>query len=70
MTGTLAQDILFRGQLDLDKHGIDYRAGKSRKDVDKAMSRLQKDANGRLLPDEFELFEVLLKGIFKAVETA
>jgi hypothetical protein len=69
MIGVLAQEILYRGQIDLERHGIAYRAGKTRRDVERAMGKLNRDEKGRLFEGELDLFEISLRGIFEVAET-
>lgn len=65
----LAQDALLSGKIDYVRFGIVYRAGKSFDDVKHARTKALKNGMGKV-EYEISMFEVYLKGIFKAGQAA
>lgn len=66
---SLAQDAMLTGKVDYARFGIVYRTGKGLDDVKHAHKKALKNGMGKI-EYEISMFEVYLKGIFKAGKAA
>lgn len=60
----MARDILFCGKLDMERHKVEYRKGKGRGDVLKAIAKAHKNGMQKT-EHEISMLEVYLKAILK-----
>lgn len=60
----IALEIMFGGKVDLAKHGLEYRKGKTKEHIENALRKASKNGLGKT---EFEIsmFEVYLKDVLK-----
>jgi hypothetical protein len=64
---SIAQAVMFGGQLDLQRHGVVYRSGKTVEDVRAALKKARDPKVGHAKTEfELSMFEVYLKGLLKA----